>query len=356
MTLIIHEHIDLIAYNTFHFSCVARYLVEVKTPEDIQELLHHPLYLSTAQKMILWWGSNMLFTEDMFDGLVIKINILWKKIIEEDEKKVCIEIWAGENRDSFVRRAIDQWRTGIENLVSIPGTVGATPVQNIWAYGTEAKDSIIWVTWIDMNTGELNHLSAEDCAFWYRMSVFKTQLRKDFVITSVQFCLAKYNQEQYIWNVNYEWVAQRTEEIQHQHPEKTTPRCIATAISQIRASKLPDLTKIGTAGSFFQNPVVPSEQYNKLLERFPELKWRPTNDNHVKLSAGQLIELAWFKGHTQNNVGVYEHHALVLVHHGEGKWAYLLEVIKLIEEKVDTLFTVQLIPEVNIIPHYELST
>lgn len=352
MTLLIQEHIDLLPYNTFHFSCVATYFVEIQNEEQLRELLQHPIYLSTPEKLILWWGSNMLFTEDTFDGLVIKINILGKSVLQETDKKVIIEVWAGENRNDFVRRTIDQGRTGSENLVSIPGTVGATPVQNIWAYGIEAKDIITSVTWIDMKTGDSKHLSSEECIFWYRSSVFKIQLHNEFVITSVQFCLAKYNQEQYIWNVNYEWVAQRTEEIQQQHPEKITPRCIATAIAQIRASKLPDLTKTGTAGSFFQNPLVSANQYEQLLIRFPALKWRPNQENNVKLSAGQLIELAWFKWHTQNNVGVYEHHALVLVHHGEGKGAYLLEVINLIRNKVQDLFTVQLIPEVNIIPHY----
>jgi UDP-N-acetylmuramate dehydrogenase len=294
----------------------------------------------------------MLFTEDTFDGLVIKINILGKSVLQETDKKVIIEVWAGEQRDNFVRRSINQGLAGSENLVSIPGTVWATPVQNIWAYGIEAKDIIVSVTCIDMKTGDSKHLLSEECLFWYRSSIFKTQLHGDFVITSVQFCLAKYNQEQYIWNVNYEWVAERTAEIQQQHTEKTLPRCIATAIAQIRAEKLPDLKKIGTAGSFFQNPLVSVKQYKQLLIRFPSLKWRPNQENNVKLSAGQLIELAWFKGHTQNNVGVYEHHALVLVHHGEGKWAYLLEVINLIRDKVQDLFTVQLIPEVNIIPHY----
>lgn len=355
MTLIIQDHVDLLPYNTFHFSCIARYFVEVTSQEDLLELINHPLYQSVQEKLILWGGSNMLFAEETYDGLVIKNNILGKKIIQEDDQEVLIEVGAGENRNVFVRRTIDQWRTGIENLVSIPGTVGATPVQNIWAYGVEAKDSIAWVTWTNMKTGESTYSTAEACAFWYRSSVFKKELHQDTVITSVQFRLAKYNKKEYIWNVNYEWVALLTENLQVAHPEKTRIRCVATAIAQIRASKLPDLNKIGTAGSFFQNPIVPLEQYNVLLTRFTQLKWRPVGEKVIKLSAGQLIELVGFKWHRENNVGVYEHHALVLVHHGDGKWAYLLDVINSIINKVQETFTIQLHPEVNIIPHDELS-
>jgi len=346
--MIIQEHIDLLPYNTFHFPCVARYFVAIENETDIQELISHPIFQETAHKLILWWGSNMLFAKDTYDGLVIKNNILGKRRIQETSNTVIVEVWAGEQRVEFVRWTIDQWRSGIENLVSIPGTVWAAPVQNIGAYGIEAKDTIILVKWIDLQTGEQKQFTHEMCQFWYRNSLFKATLKENFFITAVQFQLAKYNEKEYIWDVNYEGVAQRTEAIRIDYPEKTKLRAIATAIAEIRASKLPDFEKIWTAWSFFQNPVVTAEYFAELQSQHPEIKWRPVW-TWVKLSAGQLIELVWFKGHTQNNVGVYEKHALVLVHHGDGKWVYLLEVINLIKKKVQETFTIQLVPEVNII-------
>lgn len=353
MTIVIQEQVNLLPYNTFHFSCTAKYFVEVKTPHDIQELIQHPVYINTPQKLILWWWSNMLFATDSFDGLLIKNSITGKKLIHEYDEEVVVDIGSWEIRNDFVWRSINQWRSWGENLVSIPWTIGAAPVQNIWAYGVEAKDIIIWVTWIDMQTGESKSLSHGDCLFWYRNSIFKSTFKANFMITSVQFRLAVYNQKQYIWNVNYEGVAESTQEIQEKHPEKTRVRCIATAIAQIRASKLPDVSKIGTAWSFFQNPVISTATFQQLQTKYPTLKWWTLPNDMIKLSAGQLIELAWFKGHTQNNVGVYEHHALVLVHHGNSKGAYLLDVITLIQHKVQELFTVQLVPEVIIISSHD---
>jgi UDP-N-acetylmuramate dehydrogenase len=348
--MIIQEHIDLLPYNTFHFSCTARYFVQIKSEEDIKELINHPVFINTPKKLILWWGSNMLFAEDSYDWLVIQSALFGKTIIHETSTEVHVALWAGESRDEFVRRTVNQWRTGVENLVSIPGTVGAAPVQNIWAYGVEAKDTILLVCWVDLTTGETKDFTHEMCQFWYRDSVFKKLLQEDFFITSVHFQLAKYNEKEYIWNVNYEGVATRTDEILLANKEQTRLWAIATAIAEIRASKLPDLTKIWTAWSFFQNPVIPLQEFERLKICYQDLKWRPVWDA-IKLSAGQLIELVWFKWHTQNNVGVYEKHALVLVHHGEGKWAYLLEVVNLIINKIQETFSIQLIPEVNIISH-----
>lgn len=295
----------------------------------------------------------MLFSEDTYDGLVIKNNILGKTVMQETDETVLVHLWAGELRNDFVRRTIEQWRTGVENLVSIPGTVWAAPVQNIGAYGAEAKDTIVLVRGVNLKTGDIQEFTHDECQFWYRDSLFKKTLQADFFITAVQFQLAKYNEKEYIWNVNYEWVAERAEKILQTHNWYTKLRAITTAIAEIRASKLPDLSKIWTAGSFFQNPVISLQHFETIQKNHRTLKARPVTDDTVKLSAGQLIELVWFKGHKQNNVGVYEHHALVLVHHGEGKWSYLLEVIHLIQQKVQETFTVQLVPEVNIISSYE---
>lgn len=349
MSLLLQDHVDLLPYNTFHVSCIARYFIEILVEEQLVSLITDPLFQTTNQRLILWGGSNMLFATDTFDGLVIKNSLLGKEIIDENDTTVTLRIGAGEARNELVWRTIDQGRTWLENLVSIPGTVGAAPVQNIGAYGAEAKDTIVGVEGIDLRDGQKTIFSHEACGFGYRTSVFKRDLKDTFFITAVHFRLEKYDQNTYIWNVNYEGVAERTANLTAQFPHKHLPRAIASAIAQIRAEKLPDPGKIGTAWSFFQNPVISQQHYTHLLETTPQLKWRPQPDGMVKLSAGQLIELVWLKGYQEHGVGVYEKHALVLVNYTSTAGSDLLQIITRIITTVSDRFTVQLVPEVIII-------
>lgn len=347
--MIIQKNVDLSAYTTFHFPCTAETFFIIQNETDLELLRHDPLYQKTDRKLILWWWANILLATEIIKGIVIKNEIKGKQKREENDDSVLLDVWSGENRDDFVWWTIDQWRAGLENLVSIPWTVWAAPVQNIWAYGSEAKDTIVAVTGIDMHSGEKITYTNEQCHFSYRNSLFKSTLKDRFFITSVQFRLSTYHPETYVWNTQYEWVESTKQHIQLKHPKKNPVRCIASAIAEIRATKLPDHTKIWTAWSFFQNPLVPTNQYKQLLAQFPGLKWRQLDDNTTKLSAGQLIELVWLKWYTKNNVWVYEKHALILVHHGNWHGKDLQDVIELIITSVQKTFQVTLVPEVSII-------
>lgn len=343
--MIIQENIDLLPYNTFHFSCIARFFIVIKSIDEIEQLIQSDIWKQSEQKLILWWWSNMCFMIDTFDWIVVKNEIMWKKIIEETATHVLVEVGAGENRDEFVRWTIDQWRWWVENLVSIPGTVWAAPVQNIGAYGVEVKDSIIAVHWINLTHWKENTIEHAWCSFGYRDSLFKSNAYSDFFITRVTFRLEKINNN-YTYNVNYEWVEEKTNQLKIDHPDQAMVWCVATAIASIRASKLPDRRKIGTAWSFFQNPIVDQHHFETLKTQFPDLKWRPTAQ-WMKLSAWQLIERVWLKWYTKNNVGVYDQHALVLVNYGNPKGSDLEEIINHIIEKTKSVFNVILIPEVR---------
>lgn len=343
--MINQENIDLLPYNTFHFSCRARFFVVIKSVEEIERLIQSDIWKQNSQKLILWWWSNMCFMIDTFDWIVVKNEIMWKKIIEETATHVLVEVGAGENRDEFVRRTIDQWRWWVENLVSIPGTVGAAPVQNIGAYGVEAKQTITAVHCIDLNEWTAHIFDNAWCNFGYRDSLFKSSEFSQFFISAVRFRLEKINNK-YTYNVNYEWVEDKTKQLQNKHPLQSPLRCVATAIASIRATKLPDRKTIGTAWSFFQNPIIDEKQFELLKVSYPTIKWRPTS-HWIKLSAWQLIELAWLKWYTRNNVGVYDNHALVLVNHGNPQWSALQEIIKHIIDKTNRLFGITLVPEVR---------
>lgn len=340
--MIIQNNIDLLPYNTFHFSCIAKYFVNITKTQDIKALLAHKLFHDN-HTCILWWGSNTLLTKDHFNGLVIKNSIPWKDILQEDDTSATIKVWAGESRDAFVRWSIKQWYTWIENLVSIPWTVGACPIQNIWAYGVEAKDSITEVTYIDLITWQTHTLSYKECHFWYRSSIFKQSLKNTCIITHVSFTLEKYNQASYDPCISYGAITKALEK----QNAPLTPDLVAHTIASIRASKLPDRKSLGTAWSFFKNPIISAQQYTTIIQKYPYIRWYNISDNQRKLSAGQLIELAWCKGITEGHVGTYQNHALVLIHHGWWKGQEIVDLAQSIQQKVYTTFGIHIEPEVQ---------
>lgn len=286
-----------------------------------------------------------------------------KEIIAQDTNSITIKVWAGENWNDFVVRTIQQGYCGLENLISIPGTVGAAPMQNIGAYGVEAGDLIIQVEYSDLNW-HTHVLSKDDCQFWYRDSIFKQTLKDQTCITHVIFQLQKYNASSYVANIKYGAIEEKVYELLNNWQPATdnwqpiTPSLIAQAVAEIRASKLPDRTVIGTAGSFFKNPIIPESQYNWLKVQFPELaghiisNWKLTTSNwqpQIKLSAGQLIDLSWLKGLDRGSVGTYSHHALILIHQWWGRGADILRLCEHIQQVVYEKFGVRIEAEVNII-------
>lgn len=338
----IQKNIDLLPYNTFHLSCKATYFVEINNINDLQELIPHEIF-SSSPHLILGGGSNILLTNATYDWLAIKNKILWKKIREEKDTEVYIQVGSWENWNEFVLWSIEQWYTGIENLVSIPWNVGAAPMQNIWAYGVEVGEVITEVTYVALNTWKTHSISAKDCMFWYRDSIFKQTLKDTMCITHVTFCLQKYISETYIPKISYGAIQHTLQEYKH-----ITPHLVATTIAAIRAEKLPDRTKIWTAGSFFKNPIVSNAQFEELQKNYPEIVWYP-HEGQIKLSAGQLIDLSGLKWITKDTVGTYKNHALVLVHYGWGTWKDIVDLSKHIQEKVYTIFSISIDPEVNFI-------
>lgn len=336
-------------YNTFALDVIADYFVDIGSVEDMQELIQDPIFL-TNKRLIVWGGSNMLLQSDRFAWLVIHNSILGKEIMHEDASSVVVRVGAGEVWHDFVLWTVAQWRGGIENLALIPGCVWAAPMQNIGAYGVEAKDTIEFVEYIDLSDGSKHVLDASSCQFGYRDSIFKRDLKDTVFISHVVFRLYKAESwkpkaQSYQLKLTYKDIQMEMEK-RGLDRDQISVEDVADMVTIIRKRKLPDWTQIGTAGSFFKNPIVSVEEFNRLKGQEAWLVGYEVDDG-VKLSAGQLIELAGLKGIEKWSVGTYKNHALVLVHHGWGKGSDIVALAKEIQETVYDKFAVWLDPEVN---------
>ncbi|MCX6822801.1 MAG: UDP-N-acetylmuramate dehydrogenase [candidate division SR1 bacterium] len=337
----IQENVSLKKYNTFQIDAKAAFFAEVQHTEDIHYLISNEVWIRYPH-LILGGGANILFTKD-YAGLVVKVSLLGKHIIEEKDSIVYVNVSAGEDWHETMMRMLEQKLVGCENLVYIPGTVGSAPVGNIGAYGKEAKDIIFSVEGIDLISGETKVLSNAECAFDYRDSVFKHDLKGRFLITSVIFKLQKETPE-YQPDVEYKDIQQA---IASQALEKVSGLELANIIIELRKKKLPDRHDVGTAGSFFKNPIVDKSDYDNLLQKYPELIGWPTDElRMIKLSAGQLIDLAELKGYREGYVGISEKHALVLINYGGGTGPNMVKLAKTIQKKVLSQFGIRLEPEV----------
>ncbi len=289
--------------------------------------------------LVIGSGSNILFQND-FEGTVIQMQNKGIKIKSENKHTVTIEAQAGELWDDFVNFAVTKKYYGIENLSYIPGTVGAAPVQNIGAYGSEVKDTICKVYTFDKETNKNKVFSKEECQFEYRNSFFKKEGKDRYIITKVEFILKK----QAKLNLSY---GNLTKEIQKfKNPSLYELR---QTIINIRQSKLPEPQDIPNAGSFFKNPIISFEKWQKLYAQTPCLVSYPVENNKIKLAAGQLIDLAGFKGYTDGKVGVHNKQALVLINHSGGTGKDIVKLAKEIQKKIYNMFEVNLEPEVLIL-------
>lgn len=350
----IQEHVSLKPYNTFAVDVQADFFVEVHNEQDILDLISNDVF-TRYPHLIVWWGANILFTKN-YEGLVIKVSLLGKKIMKEEADKVYVKVGAGENRHETMMRTLEHGYVGGENLVSIPGQVWAAPVGNVGAYGKEAKDIISEVEWIDMVSKEKKIRTNSECKFAYRESIFKHTLKNTVIITAVTFIFQKQSAK-YIPNIQYTDIQERIL-AEWKDPNKITAQEVADIIITIRESKLPDRKKIGTAGSFFKNPVIEKEQFEKLLLKYPQLKrnavlpthWKLEIENWklIKLSAGQLIELAGYKGKQEWAVATYDKHALIIINMGGASGVEIRAFAQAIQEKVKEMFGVKLEPEVII--------
>jgi len=328
---------DLQPYNTFGISAKARCFVEFSESYSFRAFLSSPPY--NADKFyILGGGSNTLFKDD-FEGCIIHPVNKGISITVEDSDSVLVEVQAGEEWDVFVQWAVSHNLGGVENLTYIPGNVGACPVQNIGAYGAEAKDSIVSVEVIDLKTAEITHLSNRECKFGYRDSIFKHELAGKKMILSVLFKLTK--------NPTLNSSYQAVEDALKKYPAKNVA-FMSRSIREIRQSKLPEPWQLGNAGSFFKNPIADVSVAEKLKKEYKDMPLYMT-DGSAKLAAGWLIEQAGWKGKKIGNVGIHEHQALVLVNHGGATGAEIIDFSQQVSSAVNEKFGITLQPEVNII-------
>jgi UDP-N-acetylmuramate dehydrogenase len=333
--------VNLKTYNSFGFDAEAKQFAEIDEVSDLLTLIKSGA-LQSQSTLILSGGNNILFQNDVFDGLVVYINTKGIEILREDGNEVVVRAQAGEDWPEFVRFCVGKGWYGLENLAHIPGKVGAAPVQNIGAYGMELKDSFLRCEALDLTTGETKVFTQEDCRFGYRESVFKRELKGQYVITSVDFLLKKNAP----LHLEYGNIRSYLEQNGIENPSLQQ---LHDAICAIRDAKLPDVKQIGSAGSFFKNPVISIEQFEDLQQQYPNIPHYPDTEGMVKVPAGWLIEQAGWKGWRDEHVGVYEKQALVLVHYGGGKGQDIVELAQRIQDSVEKKFGIRIGPEVNFV-------
>ncbi|MEY4433219.1 MAG: hypothetical protein RLZZ44_1353 [Bacteroidota bacterium] len=337
MTL--HSNFSLKNYNTFGIEAKAKKFTAVHSIEELKTVLvENP----SEKKFILGGGSNMLLTQDI-DALVIHIDLQGKKIIEKNDDFVWVECQAGENWHEFVLWTIDQNFGGLENMSLIPGNVGTTPVQNIGAYGAEIKDHFVSCQAMAIANQELRTFSNEDCHFGYRESIFKNEVKDQYIITSVVFKLTKRHHR---INTSYGDILG---ELQKNNIQTPSLKDVSNAVIAIRQSKLPDPRILGNSGSFFKNPIVLKSDFEKIQQQFPDIKYFEISETEVKVPAGWLIEQAGFKGKRFGDAGVHKNQALVLVNYGNATGQEILAVSKNIQETVFATFGIRIEAEVNVI-------
>ena len=338
----IQENISLKKFNTFGIDVAAKYFAIFNSVDELSELLE-PKRLPTAncQLLTLGGGSNILFTKN-FDGLVLKNELKGIKLVKEDEQYVYIKAAAGENWHQFVLHCINNNWAGVENLSLIPGNVGASPMQNIGAYGVEIKDVFYSLEAFHLKEKKTVQFNIDDCAFGYRESVFKKKYKNEFIITSVVFRLNK----QPKFNTSYGAIEQ---ELEKMGVKQLSIKVISDAVISIRSSKLPNPEQIGNAGSFFKNPEIESAAFNLLHSKFPGIVGYKLHNDNVKLAAGWLIEQCGWKGYRDGDAGCHARQALVLVNYGNATGEEIYALSEKIIESVKENFSVSLEREVNII-------
>lgn len=331
--MIIKNNVQLQPYNSLRTKALAKIFCKPRTASELSEIIR--VYRG-ERKLVLGKGFNLFFTED-FDGLVIKPAMQGIRLLSENERFVEMEVGAAEDWDLFVNYCVDNGYAGIENLSLIPGSVGASPVQNIGAYGTEAKDWITGVKAVELQTGDLKEFTNAECGFGYRDSIFKRTNR--YVITSVIYKLVKSFQ----YKEKYIDLSRELEGI-----ASPTLAQVREAIISIRNRKLPDYTLLPNAGSFFKNPLLTQYEKDQLHQKLPDAPVFNVGDGQFKTSAAFLIDKAGYKGKRHGKVGVYEKHSLILVNYGTHNGAEIVDFMHEIQQEIEQRFSVKLEPEVRI--------
>jgi len=336
--MIIQNNISLKPYNTFGIDANAKQFVEITDTAQISEL-HSNNLLNDI--FVIGFGSNMLLTSDI-DKLVLKISTKGKEIISESNNKVIVKAASGEDWPEFVLWSIDKGLYGLENLSKIPGNVGTSPIQNIGAYGTEIKDTFYKLDAFEIATGKTKTFYNSDCNFGYRESIFKKEEKGKYIITDVYFELEKQGE----LNLSYGAIKSKLEEKGITNP---TPKDVSDCVIEIRKSKLPDPKEIGNSGSFFKNPVISTDAFNVIKQKYPDAPSYTLENGDIKLPAGWLIEKSGWKGFRKGDAGVHEKQALVLVNYGNAKGKEILDLANEIRKDISDKFGIDLEIEVNII-------
>ena len=335
----IREDVNLAPYNTLSVPGKAQKFVAISSQKMIVDVLH--MHKNDAPFFVLGGGSNVLFIDD-FNGLILHIAIMGKEVVREDANHIWLKVGAGENWHEAVRYCVDRGWGGIENLSLIPGTVGAAPIQNIGAYGVELEEAFELLTAVDLKTGKERVFKKEDCEFAYRDSIFKNKLKGTVAVTDVTLKLSKSPEI----NSSYGAIKQKLKEENISDP---TIKDISDIVIAIRNSKLPDPASLANAGSFFKNPIVSDEDFEKLKKDYNSIPGYQVDDHRTKVPAGWLIEQAGWKGKVVGRVGTYRQQALVIVNHGNATGQEILQLSKKIQQSVLQKFNIALVPEVNIV-------
>ena len=333
----IEKNKSLQAFNTFGIAAQAAHFVTVNSVAELQEVLSQKI----KPIFILGGGSNLLLTKDV-KGLVIHNNILGKKVERDFKNSVYLSAGAGEGWHDFVLYTIEQGLGGLENLSLIPGRVGASPIQNIGAYGVELKDVFHQLEAVELSTGKIRVFKKTECAFGYRESIFKKKLKGKYCITKVVFKLSKSPKV----NVTYGAIQNV---LAAQNIKKPTIKNVSDAVIEIRSSKLPDPAVLGNSGSFFKNPEISKTHFKKLQKEFPHIVFYNLENGKVKVPAGWLIEQCGWKGKKVGNTGSHAKQALVLVNYGNATGAEVQKLAEDIIQSVEDKFRIKLKAEVNVL-------
>jgi UDP-N-acetylmuramate dehydrogenase len=335
-----YKNISLKKRNTFQLDVNCDYFAEIRTLKSLEILRTSPPY-ENSNWFILGGGSNVLFTKKPVNP-VVKVSIPGVKVFTGPGSDVLVKVGAGVVWHDLVLWTLENRIYGLENLSLIPGQVGAAPIQNIGAYGVELKDIFETLEVYNYSDGSSFTMDEYDCGFGYRSSIFKSKINRPLIITSVTFRLSR------IPNLNLDY-GDIASTLASMSITKPTPVDVSNAVISIRRSKLPDPTKIGNAGSFFKNPEIALNHYEKLKAQYPELPGYPVSKSKIKVPAGWLIDQLGWKGYRLGDAGVHANQALVLVNYGNAKGNEIVELSNKIRKSVKETYQIELQPEVNIV-------
>ena len=333
----IQTNIPLKDYSTMHLGGPARFLTSVTSPEELAKAIQNA-QANSLPFFVLGGGSNIIIEDKGFNGLIILNKIPGFEVLKQEDGKTYIKIGAGEVWDSVVARTVEMGLSGIEALSSIPGTAGATPVQNVGAYGQEIADTLVELEAYDTTKNAFVVLSADDCGFSYRNSIFKDPATRHHIITSITLALSLNHPSPPFYESLQTY-------LDAHNITYYTPSVIRDAVMAIRAEKLPDPSVYPNAGSFFRNPIIEMWQYNELLKDYPDMPSYPVDDKHVKIPAGWLIEAVGMKGYSAHGLKTHDKNALVIVNVSAQTYSDLEAFKEEIRGKVRDTFRISLVQE-----------